>query len=207
MWTLRLATLLSCLVYALGDIEAYSDASFDLVTKTGKHFIQFWHGSCHDCVGMIPTLLDIDTALGAGAEDIWIARALLYTNPELTQRFEITTAPMFVYVVGDKYYKVDPNRSFITDEIVEYLRSGFLSDVAYDIPPPPPAPIVEKRNAVWLPWLSNLLDAVFGEPEIVLIERKAVKTLRTVLLIVLVAIVVLSAVFSSRKFLKKEKKE
>lgn len=204
MWTLRLVALLSCLIWARGDIEAYNDARFEQQTKTGKHFLQFWHPSCHDCLSplMIQALFDIDTALGMGAEDIWVGRVELFSNPVLTKRFEITTTPTFVYVVGDKYYKEDPNMSLVTDDIVEYLRSGFLSEVAYDIPPAPSVPQIALS-----PWFSKFVDDVFGEPEIVFLERKSVTTLRRALLVVLFVIVALKGVLSRMKVLNKEKTE
>ena len=206
MWTLRLVGLLSCLVLTLADIEAYNDRTFEVKTVTGKHFLQFWHGSCHDCLGMIQTLLDIDTALGMGAEDIWIGRVNYYFNPGLVQRFEITTTPMFVYVVGDKYYKVDPNRSFVTEDIVEYLRSGFLSDVAYDIPPAPPIPR-DTKGFILPRWFTKIVDDVFGEPEVVFTERKSVTTLRRSLTVLLVASVALKAILGGIRAANKEKTE
>ncbi|KAI2501989.1 hypothetical protein MHU86_12472 [Fragilaria crotonensis] len=206
MWTLRLVALLSCLIGALADIEAYNDRTFEKMTVTGKHFIQFWRIGCHDSIGMIDTLLAIDTALGNGEEDIWIGRIDYYPNKGLVQRFGITTTPMFVYIVGDKYYKVDPNRSFVTEDIVEYLRSGFLSDVAYDIPPAPVIPR-ETKGFVLPRWFTKVVDDVFGEPDVVFTERKSVTTLRRALTVLLVAIVALKAILGGIRATNKEKTE
>jgi hypothetical protein len=204
MWILRLTVLFSSLVWALGDIEAYGDYNFDEVTRTGKHFIQFWDDSCENSRGMINDLFKIDTALGQGAEDIWVGRIDWIRHPGLTERFGILKPHTYIYVVGNKYYKY--RGTLMPDPILEYVRSGFLKDDALDVPqlPPLPKPVPEIPAEIVPPtWLEEFLDRVFGEPELRLTERKSVIALRKGVTVALLAAVVLKALFGGRK----EKKE
>ena len=164
---MQLVILFSSLVLALGDILAYNDFDFDELTRNGKHLIQFFHESCHSSISMIDHLLDIDTAVGGGSEDIWIARVSKYANSDLIRRFDVQTTPTFVYVVGSKYYKVNHYENFHADNVASYLRSGFLSDPSYDIPPPS----VDILNAQINPdgqvsLFPNVLEKVFAEVDL-----------------------------------------
>jgi hypothetical protein len=197
MWILRLTVLLSSLLWALGDIEAYGEYNFDQVTKTGKHFIQFWDDTCENSRGMIKDLFQIDTALGQGAEDIWVGRIDWIRHPGLTERFGVRKPHTYIYVVGNKYYKY--RGTLMPDPIVEYVRGGYLNDVALDVPPPPNK--VPEITAEIVPptWFEELLDRVFGEPELRLSERKSVIALRKGVTVALLAVVVLKALFGGRK--------
>lgn len=206
MWILRLAVLFSSFLWALGDIEAYGDYNFDEVTRTGKHFIQFFDDTCENSRGMINDLFKVDTALGQGAEDIWVGRIHWLRHPGLTERFKVRRTHTYIYVVGNKYYKYQG--TLMPDPIVEYVRSGFLNDVALDIPPPPPTQVAEIEPWIVAPsWFSEFLDRVFGEPELVFTERKSVIALRKGVTVLLLAIVVLKALVGGRKDTKKSKQD
>jgi hypothetical protein len=93
------------------------------------------------------------------------------------------------------------------DPIVEYVRSGFLNDVALDIPPPPQLVPEIEAWVVAPSRFAESLDRVLGEPELRLTERKSVIALRKGVTVFLLAIVVLKALFGGRKNATKSKQD
>jgi hypothetical protein len=181
------------MVNTSGDVYPYRDVDFDKRTKTGKHFIQFWRNKCEESKSMIPLLVEIDEALGQGAEDIWIARVQTNIHSELKQRFNINITPVVVYVVDGKFYTYEG--FWRLPDVLEYLRGGYLSDVGKEIPPPI-GPLIEVIESPPPSKYELLLDWIFGEPDVIFSERKAVLKLKRFTLYCFISLLIAKAFIS-----------
>jgi Thioredoxin len=185
------------MIIVSGDIYPYRDADFDERTKIGKHFIQFWSSDCEDSKGMTPLLLEIDGALGQGAEDIWVARVQTNKHHGLKKRFNIYTTPVVIFVVDGKYYKYEG--FWRLPDVLEFLRVGYQNDDGKDIPPP----IATKIERIEPPPPSKyelLLDYIFGQTNVVIRERKGMIVLKKVALVLLIATLFFKAIISRLKW-------
>jgi thiol-disulfide isomerase/thioredoxin len=180
-----------------GDIYPYRNADFDERTKTGKHFIQFWSSDCEDSKSMIPLLIEIDQALGQGAEDIWIARVQSNKHTILKKRFNIYTTPVVMYIVDGNYYTYEG--FWRLPDVLEYLRGGYLTDIGKEIPPPI-GPMIEIIESPPPSKYELLLDWIFGQPDVALTERKGMIVLKKISLFLFVATLFLKKIKSRMKW-------
>jgi Thioredoxin len=195
------------MVFVSGDVYPYGDDDFDERIQIGKHFIQFWKNKCEESKFMIPLLMEIDEALGQGAEDIWVARVQTNIHSDLKQRFSINVTPVVILIVEGKYYTYDG--FWRLPDVLEYIRGGYLNDDGKDIPPsispkkerinPALDPSIEIIEPPPLSTYDLLLDRMFGEPEVVFSERKLVVKLKKFILYLFVASLVSKAIFSRLK--------